>query len=120
MTFTLQTIRVPCADPEQSFDEPDAVVSGPFAVHQTRWSDGRKARAWTLTHLPSGRFVTQEATSRKAAIRLAETLAPLLDWTVQDPHLIVNGDAALKPRVLSAIFAANEWEYPEAADARAV
>lgn len=82
--WVTQTITIPTAAgrrpmgdaPRDGSIDLDAEVYGPFAVHPTVHHDG-----WTLTHVPTGIALRQGLGSRKAAIRLAESIKDRAPWT---------------------------------------
>ena len=85
MKFTPQTIRIRGKD---GFKEEQAIVAGPFAIHQTRWKDWTPTDdAWTVTHVPSGYCFFQDAPSELHARRFCEEVADLFDWTLEVPQL---------------------------------
>lgn len=81
--WTPQAIRMAKPDDEWK-DEPDAFVKDDWAVHQTRWEDGRKAHDWSVTHVPTGRAATQYAASFEKATRLADELDALFPGQMPD------------------------------------
>jgi hypothetical protein len=106
-----QQITVPCMHGVSLTT--DALVNGSFAVHQTRYRDGSLSPEWTVTHLPSGKAVTQEARSEAAARQIVADLLPLADWTVTDPTPEVKGDpqklAALQQARVAACVDDYDW-----------
>lgn len=83
MQWMPQTITIPLGTDRENPDrqtgtqDVEALVSGPFAVHETvHWLWG----GWTVTHVPTGAAMFQCARSRAAAKRFARTVAPLADW----------------------------------------
>ena len=109
MSKETSTIRIRGAN---GFKEEQAIVCGPFAIHQTRYKDWTLAEnAWTLTHVPSGYCITQEATSEQAARTLMAVLEPLTDWTVVDPVPAIKGDPEKWDTLRKARDAAIEYDW---------
>lgn len=109
MEFTPQPVTVSFVGVgDQVIDE--AIVSGPFAVHHMRlWTGKLDTKFWGVTHLPTGKSITQFIVSESAARRLCETIAPLSDWTSINVKEAVQGDPDKMAAVNLAIrIAVNE------------
>lgn len=103
MRFTRGTVRIGLDDGART---DDAQLCGPFAIHQTRYQDWSKARgAWTVTHVPSGRCLLQDATSERAARRLCREVEPLADWSQMTPALPEPGSRG-REALREALFSA--------------
>lgn len=86
MKFTPQPILI--RDRDGFKEEDTAIVSGPFAIHRTRYRDWTQARgAWTVTHIPSGYCFFQDALSKRHARQFCAEIADLLDWNVEMPDV---------------------------------
>lgn len=64
------------------------IVEG-FAIHRTIWGHGKlpPAKAWTLSHVPTGGIVSYTPT-RRAAFEAARALAGVIDWTSSDREVV--------------------------------
>lgn len=87
MIFTPGTVKFFCLEGGCLIQKAtDGFISGPFGVHQTQYEDGAKMPgAWTVTHLASGRQITQDAASRAHAERFCADIIDLMDWETVVP-----------------------------------
>lgn len=84
----------------------EALISGPFAIHQTRDSHWQKVRGrWTITHAPSGRSILQNATSERAARAFCRDVARCTDWSADQPSMPVRGTEAYTTFVMARAMA---------------
>ena len=55
-------------------------IGGPFGIHRHQYSN-----TWSITHLATGRFITDGPTTLKNAKQVAQAIESLADWTLSNP-----------------------------------
>lgn len=111
MKFTPKTIQMRTTD---GFRDEEAIVSGPFAIHRTRWTDWTPTDdAWTVTHVPSGYCFFQDALSELHARQFCNEVESLFDWAAENPDLASKTGTSEYARLRQARDKALGWDFAE-------
>lgn len=103
-TITIQTTDGP-------FDVEVVYRKGFFAVHRSDRRDESLYGRYTITHIPTGRYVDFQETLKAAAVEVRSLQAdPAVNWDFTDPHRGGDTDAIKRQHDRLLIARREAWD----------